>query len=150
MKNTLILTVGLPRIGKSTWAKSTGYPVVNPDSIRLALHGQPFVREAEGIVWEITRIMVRSLFLYDNPVVVLDSCNFTESLRRLWVNPAWETRYKVFPFLPDLCIERALGSEHAHLIEPIASMVARYQPLTQTEKAFPWTHEKGGEDYAKA
>lgn len=144
MKNTLILTVGLPRIGKSTWARSTGYPVVNPDSIRLALHGQPFVREAEGIVWEITRIMVRSLFLYDNPIVILDSCNFTEALRRTWVSPAWETRYKVFPFLPDLCLERADELGQTHLISPIESMVARYQPLTVVEEAFVWDSSKEG------
>lgn len=42
----LILTIGLPRSGKSTWAKQQGCPVVNPDSIRLALHGKAYIQEA--------------------------------------------------------------------------------------------------------
>jgi predicted kinase len=33
----LILTVGLPRSGKTTWAKQQGVPMVNRDAIRLAL-----------------------------------------------------------------------------------------------------------------
>ncbi len=32
--NRLILTVGLPRSGKTTWALEQGWPIVNPDSIR--------------------------------------------------------------------------------------------------------------------
>ena len=35
----LIVMVGLPRSGKTTWARKQGYPIVNPDSIRLAFHG---------------------------------------------------------------------------------------------------------------
>jgi len=35
----LILTVGLPRSGKSTWAAKKGFPIVSPDAIRLAMHG---------------------------------------------------------------------------------------------------------------
>ncbi|KKK82651.1 hypothetical protein LCGC14_2801230, partial [marine sediment metagenome] len=46
----LILTVGLPRSGKSTWARKQGHPIVNPDSIRLALYGEPFIEEAEPMI----------------------------------------------------------------------------------------------------
>ena len=38
----IIVTVGLPRSGKTTWAREQGYPIVNPDSIRLSLHGKRF------------------------------------------------------------------------------------------------------------
>src|SRR5690554_6874569 len=34
-KHILICTVGLPRSGKTTWARKQSYPIVNPDSIRL-------------------------------------------------------------------------------------------------------------------
>lgn len=136
--NTLILTVGLPRIGKSTWAKSTGYPIVNPDSIRLAMHGQPFIAEAEGLVWEIARIMVRSLFINDSPIVILDACNVTEALRASWIRREWKTYYKVFPRLPDLCMQRARDLGQTHLFDAIEHMEKKYQPLNAVEEQYLW------------
>ncbi|GAF94425.1 unnamed protein product, partial [marine sediment metagenome] len=59
----LILTVGLPRSGKTTWARKQGIPMVNPDSIRLALHGKAFIEEAEPMIWTIAKYMVRALFI---------------------------------------------------------------------------------------
>lgn len=50
-KPTLVLMVGLPRSGKSTIARSGRVPIVSPDAIRLALHGQPFIASAEPTVW---------------------------------------------------------------------------------------------------
>ena len=47
---TLILTVGLPRSGKSTWALQQGHPVVNRDGIRKALHGEVYLQPAEDMV----------------------------------------------------------------------------------------------------
>ena len=59
---TLILTVGLPRSGKSTWAAQTGWPIVNRDAIRLALHGQAYIQDAEDMVTAIETYMVKALF----------------------------------------------------------------------------------------
>ena len=33
IKGNLLATVGLPRSGKSTWAKEQGFPIVSPDAI---------------------------------------------------------------------------------------------------------------------
>ena len=35
MKKKLIMTIGLPRSGKSTWARTQACPIVNQDSIKL-------------------------------------------------------------------------------------------------------------------
>jgi predicted kinase len=58
----LVLTVGPPRAGKTTWSQAQGVPIVNPDSVRLALHGRAFFPQAEAMVWAIVGVMVRSLF----------------------------------------------------------------------------------------
>lgn len=83
------MTVGLPQSGKSTWAKAQGYPIVNPDSIRLAIHGQPFIKEAEPFVWATAKYMVRSLFLAGHDVVILDATNITRKRRDEWKGP-WD------------------------------------------------------------
>jgi predicted kinase len=63
MSKKLILTMGLPRSGKSTWAKQQSVPIVSPDAIRLAMTGQRWVGELEDMVWVVAKYMVRSLFL---------------------------------------------------------------------------------------
>ncbi len=58
----LICTVGLPRSGKSTWCKTQSYPIVNKDSIRLALHGQRYLQDAEK---EIRAMIIRGVMWID-------------------------------------------------------------------------------------
>src|SRR5260370_7295250 len=71
----LILTVGLPMSGKTTWARSTGHPIVNPDSIRLAIHGQRFYGPCEPFVWAVTYTIVNPSFNPAHHPVTLHSTN---------------------------------------------------------------------------
>ena len=104
---TLILTVGLPQSGKSTWARMQGCPIVNPDSIRLALHGKPFLPEAEQFVWAIAKCMVNALFLAGHETVVLDATNTTRKRRDEWKSSKWMREYFEFERDPALCKQRA-------------------------------------------
>ena len=118
----LIMTVGLPRSGKSTWARETGYPIVNPDSIRLALHGQSFIGNAEPMVWTIAKYMVKSLFIAGHDVVILDSCNQSEYRRNEWKSKEWKRLYKVFRTDIEECKKRALDNDQEYLITVIDRM----------------------------
>jgi hypothetical protein len=86
IKRVVILTVGLPRSGKSTWARSTGYPIVCPDSISVALHGRRlrFVAYAEAFAWAIAETMVAALLGAGHEKVIVDACHATESRRKQW------------------------------------------------------------------
>lgn len=105
--NVLILTVGLPQSGKSTWARQQGVPIVNPDSIRLALHGQPFIGLAEPFVWAIAKCMVRALFLAGHETVILDATNTTRMRRDEWISRSWSRQARLFPTDAAVCEERA-------------------------------------------
>jgi predicted kinase len=121
--NELILTVGLPRSGKSTWAIAQGLPVVNPDAIRLALHGQAFLKDAEEMVWAIAMYMVKALFLAGHGKVILDATNTTKARRDKWINPSlWDVSLKVFRTSPTTCIERAKDCGREDLIPIIQGM----------------------------
>jgi predicted kinase len=115
---TLLMTVGLPRSGKSTWARSTGLPVVNPDSIRLALHGQRFVKQAEGMVWTVAHLMVDALFLAGHRTVILDATNVTAFRRAEWQSPDYFQAYVLFDTPMDECIRRAHATGQSDL-EPV-------------------------------
>jgi len=120
----LILTVGLPRSGKSTWSREEGHPVVNPDSIRLALYGQAFIKEAEGFVWEIAYLMTKSLFLAGHDTVIIDATNISEIVRNVWENkfPEVEIKLQIFSTSVETCIQRAQNSGTEYLIPVITRM----------------------------
>ncbi len=136
----LLMTVGLPRSGKSTWATLQGYPIVNPDSIRLALHGQPFISSAEPFVWAIAKCMVNSLFLAGHQRVILDATNTTRQRRDEWKSDKWHRDLIQFlgPEERETCIKRAhesdFSDEHkAGLIAAINKMADNWEPIETDE-----------------
>ncbi len=133
MFNILTLTVGLPRSGKTTWSQSQNVPIVNPDALRLALHGQPFVPEAEPLVWAMTKIMVRALFLAGHARVILDATSVTKATRAHWKDPLWHRTYQLFPESEETCIERARESGKGYLI-PVIQRMARNQEAVEAEE----------------
>jgi len=135
---TLILAVGLPQSGKSTWCRQQGHPIVNPDSIRLAMHGKPFIAEAESFVWAVAKCMVKALFLAGHETVVLDATNTTRKRRDEWKSSKWTREYFEFERDPVLCKARAEvtcgDAEHlAGLIAAIDRMNAQYEPVAEDE-----------------
>jgi predicted kinase len=129
--NILVLTVGLPRSGKSTWSRSKGYPIVCPDAIRLALYGSAFVKDAEDMVWTIARYMVRSLFLAGHPIVILDAKNTTRARRESWKSHKWKRRYQVMKTSKEECMQRA--KETVDLLPVIERMAEQFEPVVMEE-----------------
>ena len=128
----LICTVGLPRSGKTYWSRRQAYPVVNPDSIRLALHGLRYAANAEPFVWAIARLMVRSLFLAGHRTVILDATNTTRKRRDEWQSLEWGTFFKVFDTPKQECLRRAEGD--AEILPVIERMAAQWEPLGDDER----------------
>ena len=137
--NTLIMTVGLPQSGKSAWAKTQGMPIVNPDSIRLALHGKPFINSAEPFVWAIAKIMTHSLFLAGHETVILDATNITIKRRNEWRSKNWKRIFHTVEASVNTCIERAaqtcIDDEHYKgLIAAIERMDTSFEPVQRDEE----------------
>ena len=88
---TIHIMVGLPRSGKSTYAAKLSVefnaPIVNPDSVRLALHGQAFIPTAEQMVWAIVDYMIKSLLMCHDHVI-LDATNTVVERREHFINMA--------------------------------------------------------------
>lgn len=131
--NRLFLTVGLPRSGKSTWAKAQGIPIVNPDSIRLAIHGKAFDPYHEDLVWYTTRIMVNALFHTGFPNVILDATNLLRANRNKWNSGIYENHFVCFYEYPEICNQRAVASGKDYLLPVIKRMHESNETVHPTE-----------------
>jgi adenylate kinase family enzyme len=127
---TLIMMVGLPRSGKSTQAQEISYklgcPIVNRDSVRLALHGMRFLPEAEQMVAAIVKIMVKALFLAGHSNIVLDECNQTVKRRREWFSDNWSTEFVYIDTPVEICQQRAIETGQEDLIPVITRMAKEF------------------------
>ena len=132
----LLMLVGLPRSGKTTWATAEKLPIVCPDAIRLALHGNAYIQEAEPYVWAIARTMVRSLFLAGHDRVILDACNNTRKRRDEWRSKEWRRVFHTIgtPTGTEECMRRARADDREHLIPVIERMAGQHEPVTQEER----------------
>lgn len=130
----LIATVGLPRSGKTFWACRQNMPIVCPDSIRLALHRQRYVQDAEPFVWAIARTMVKALFYSGHPLVILDATSITRSRRGEWRSDSWKLRFKVIDTPAEVCIARAQQENDQYIIPIIERMAEEFESLAEDEQ----------------
>lgn len=131
--NTLHMMVGLPRSGKSTIAKTLGFPIVEPDAIRQALHGTHWREQSEPMVWGIADTMVRALFLAGHNDVVLDAVNHTRGRRAIWESTDWIVKYHLIDTPAETCVSRAKQTGQEYLIPVIYRMAAQFEPLGNCE-----------------
>lgn len=129
----LMVLVGLPRSGKSTLAKSMGYPIVNLGSVRLALTGQPFCKDAESMVLSITKIMISALFLAGNNRVVLDATNVTIEDRKRWIDERWRREFVHITTPCEICVSRALEEGSLNLTSTIYLKNSQLELPTEKE-----------------
>jgi predicted kinase len=124
--NVLVVLAGLPRSGKSTWASQQSHPIVNPDSIRLAIHGQAYYPPAEPLVWAFAHMMVDALFKAGHTRVILDATNTTQKRRDEWLSKDYSAQLKVFDTSPAECIERANKGGRVDLVPVIKRMAEQW------------------------
>lgn len=145
--NRLICLTGLPRSGKSTMTARLrtilGCPVVNADSIRLALHGQRYQSLAESFVFAIREVMVRALFNAGHDTILYDETNYSRATRDRMKSTAWTSLYLEVPTSPEDCKARAIATGQPDLIPVIDSMWARRDPLGPDEQSITYQQLTG-------
>ena len=137
-KPILIVMVGLSNSGKSTWTHSLSeefsIPIVEPDSIRMAIHGQEYLPSAEPYIWLTAHTMVDSLFLTGYTAVILDSTQTQGRFRREWMSKKWNTVFIHASTPMEVCLERAEKDGRLHLLPVIRNMAKGFQGPNDQEK----------------
>jgi predicted kinase len=129
---------GLPRSGKSTWAKKNkgNAVIVSADQLRLLVYHQRFWAEGEPLKWSIHGIALRML-MEQGVDIIIDETNTTPKRREPLIRMGKEYGYTVACTLIDTskeeCLNRAKAKDDI-LIQPVIERMAKeFVPPTVKE-----------------
>jgi predicted kinase len=113
INNQLIMTIGLPSSGKSSWAIQQGFPVVCLDAIRLAKTGSRWWGPMEHEIWATARTMVRALFLAGHKTIIVDDNFLLKEQREYFISDIdiqWNRWMQIIDTDANTCENRAIDT----------------------------------------
>jgi len=81
----LVILVGLPASGKSTWAQKQALPILSSDAVRVLLTGDVTHQGANRLIFQTLRQLAAARLQAGMEVTCIDSTALTQWERRCWV-----------------------------------------------------------------
>jgi predicted kinase len=133
----LIVTVGLPGSGKSTWLSRHGINAISSDEIRRWLADDPTVQNIHRIVFGAVRYLVVQRLKIGRPVTYIDATSLTPWERRPYIRLGQLYQCDVealfFDTPIEVCIERNRSRDRVVPEEAIRAMAFKLVPPTVAE-----------------
>lgn len=142
----LIMMMGLPRSGKSTWALQQGIPIVDLDAIRLVKTGQRWWGPIEHEVYATARTMIRALFVAGHSHVILDITGYCRKQRDAFISSSdipWKRYVMIIDTDIEVCKKRAEES-YPELVDIIDYIHENWEVITELENIGFWGAIKNG------
>jgi len=109
-KGAVVLSIGLPGSGKSTWFKRHNILPLSSDMVRILLFDDVTEQRYQDLVFSTLRSMLRARLLAKRPWNYVDATNLSPHERRSWIKLAHDFGYEAhavfFDVPPEVCIER--------------------------------------------
>jgi predicted kinase len=140
-KPKIVLLVGLPGSGKSTWAESNVIPGVSgtlsSDALRGLLADDPDNQNIHALVFKVLRDLLRRRLELKRPITYIDATNLTPKERRPYIKLAAlfdaEIEAVFFDVPAEECIRRNRGRERIVPDTVIRMLAAKLVPPTTSE-----------------
>ena len=128
----VVLTIGLPGSGKTTWFKRRGVMPLSSDMLRTILFDDITEQRYQGLVFSTLRSLLRARLIAKMPWNYVDATNLSPHERRQWIKMAKSFGYDVqavffdVPF--EVCMERNRRRDRVVSDEVMQKMAERLRP----------------------
>jgi predicted kinase len=128
----VVLTIGLPGSGKTTWYKRRGVQPLSSDMLRTILFDDITDQRYQGLVFSTLRSLLRARLIAKMPWNYVDATNLSPHERRQWIKMAKSFGYEVqavfFDVPLEVCMERNSKRDRQVTDEVMRSMADRLKP----------------------
>src|SRR5437762_2897107 len=131
-KGVVVLTIGLPGSGKTTWFKRRGVTPLSSDILRTLLFDDITEQRYQGLVFSTLRSLLRARLIAKMPWNYVDATNRSPHERRQWIKMSRSFGYEVqaafFDVPLEVCLERNRRRERTVQEDVLRRMAEKLRP----------------------
>jgi len=136
-KGLVVLAIGLPGSGKSSWFKRHSVIPLSSDMVRSLLFDDIREQRFQDLVFSNLRSMLKARLIAKRPMNYVDATNLTPQERQHWIKLAKDYGYEVhavfFDVPLEVCIERHQRRDRVVPEDVMRRMAAKLKPPAFTE-----------------
>ncbi len=131
-KGVVVLAIGLPGSGKSSWFKRHNVAPLSSDTLRALLFDDVREQRYQDLVFSNLRSMLKARLIARRPMNYVDATNLTPQERHHWIRLARDYNYEVhavfFDVPLEVCIERHQRRDRVVPEDVMRRMAAKMKP----------------------
>jgi predicted kinase len=131
-KGVVVLAIGLPGSGKSSWFKRHNVVPLSSDMVRSLLFDDVREQRFQDLVFSNLRSMLKARLIAKRPTNYVDATNLTPQERQHWIKLAKDYQYEVhavfFDVPLEVCVERHQRRDRVVPEDVMRRMAAKLKP----------------------